>query len=62
MNILKYHVILDSVAQTLSILLNIVKYSPTMVNVILVPKVWRQPQKEFAYLNIDFAVFGHDID
>ena len=52
---------MNNIAQTLSILPNIVKYSP-IVNAILVPKTWRRPQKEFATLKIDFAVVGHDMD
>ena len=61
MDNLKYHVILNNIAQTFAILTDIFKYSP-IVNVILVPKTWRRPQKEFATLKIDFAVVGHDMD
>ena len=58
---MKYYVILNNIAQTFSILPNIVKYSP-IVNAILVPKTWRWAQKEFASLKIKFAVVGHDMD
>ena len=52
---------MNNIAQTLSILPNIVKYSP-IINAVLVPKTRRRPQKEFATLKIDFAVVGHDMD
>ena len=53
--------ILNNIAQTRSILPNIVKYSP-IFDAILVPKTWRRPQKEFVTLKTDFAVEGHDMD